>query len=390
MRIINSCIKNGLIIFISILLLLFVSCPYKDYSVESRVDKCIKDYINKYNYQPAISVSVYSQSKGIDLNYTYGMASIPSKIKNNSSTPHYLYSITKSFVAGSIIKLIKAGELSFDDPISKFSFDFDQVYINNDATIEELLTHRSGIQDYTDSPSIINNNPFSNNEIWNPETILYFIEKPAQNRGSFLYSSSNYIILAMIVEKITNQTLNNYIKDNFLDGLDISLSLYPQDDVDLSLLARPHSYPYTFMGLVGDGKTPIDITTIIPNALDLLGKCSWAAGGMIGSANDVAKWGYELLSENSNNFQEIRSEIYSSILDFSSDKALEAYGYGVRKLFYNGYEFLGSYGRSIGDENLMFYNKDKDVCITILSSSNMKNDNTPNIDELMYAIFDSL
>lgn len=76
----------------------------------------------------------------------------------------------------------------------------------------------------------------------------------------------------------------------------------------------------------------------------------------------------------------------------NSDKSIEpvAYGYGIRKFFHGGFEFLGSYGRSIGAENLMFYNKDKDVCISILSSSNMKKDKTLNIDELMYEIFECL
>ena len=373
------------------LLSVFALISCSEVTREDLITKCITDYINRHDYQPGISVSVYSTSRDIDFNATYGKASLSdNNIYNSVLTPHYLYSITKTFTAACVLKLIKEDKLSYDNSVAEFFPDLNALYINLDSTIGELLTHRSGIQDYTDTPSLIYNNPFFKSNDWTSEKILSFIERPAQERGAFLYSSSNYIILGMIVEKIAGQPLNEYIRENFLDESKITASLYPQDDFDLATVAHPHAYPNTFMGLSGDGKTPVDITTIVPNALDLLGKCSWSAGGMIATAENTAKWGYELLSENGSIDSSLREKINSSVINYEDDDVKEAYGYGVRKLFYKGYSFIGSYGRSIGDENLMFYNKDKDICICILTNSNTKSDGSPNIDELMYAIFDVL
>ena len=370
---------------------LALSCEAREPTFEERADGCIASYVDKWDYEPGISVSVLSSAKGIDYNRACGKASVSEKSFDNTvDTPHFLYSITKSFVASSAIKLVIGGELSYDDDIGKYCDNLNPIYVNEDATIGELLSHRSGIQDYADSFSAILGSSFASTGEWDPETILSFLQTPAGNRGEFIYSSANYVLLGMIIEKVTGKRLNQYIRESFLEALDLDLRLYPQDDVDLSLLAHPHAYPNTFMGLVGDGKSPIDITSQIGNVLDLLGKCGWAAGGMVGNAAETAKWGYGLLSENGGIADAIRNEVEGSVRLFAGDAGSEAYGYGVRRIFHDGREFIGSYGRSIGDENLMFYNKDKDVCIVILTSSNMRRDKTPNIDELMYAIYDCI
>ena len=142
--------------------------------------------------------------------------------------------------------------MSLSDSISNHlsELDLNKKYINLDASIEELLTHRSGINDYTESSSIIYANPFSTTDEWNAKTILSLIKTPAGNRGEFIYSSANYIILGLIVEKVGGISLNNYLRENFTDNLIIDAKLYPQDSASLQSLAHPHSYPNTFIGLV--------------------------------------------------------------------------------------------------------------------------------------------
>lgn len=378
--------------------LLFASCSNfnedfsedtEELSIEEKLNQVVKSYVNKWNYKPALSVSVFSKEKQIDFNCASGFASISGNVQNEIYTQHFIYSITKSFVAASIIKLSNEQKLSLEDPLSYYVQNTNRIYVNETATIKELLSHRSGISDYTGSSSIIYNNPFSKSDEWKPQSILNFIETPAINRGEFIYSSANYILLGMVLENVTGIKANEYIKNNFVVPLALSASVYPQDSVELSKVAHPHCYPNTFMDLAGDGETPIDVTDVIHNSLELLGKCAWTAGGIITNAENISKWGYELLSKNGSVEKSIRSEILNSVSEFK-DKSAEstAYGYGIRKLFYGDFELVGSYGRSVGDENLMFYNSDKDICIAILSSSNMKKDKTPNIDELMYEIFE--
>lgn len=389
--------KRCFVYFCILLCLLAGGCNSRiELTAEQQIENKIKDYINRWDYKPGISVSVFSPTLSLNYNFSDGMFSLDNSQRNTKETKHLLFSITKSFTASAVIKLVNEGKLSYDDRVSDYFIGLNEIYINMDATISELLSHRSGMFDYTDNALLFYNNPFINGEEWLPMRILDYIEIPAASRDSdigkylFNYSSANYILLGLIVEKVTGKPLSEYIKENFLVPYSFDLLLTPQDAIDYSLIAHPHVYPHTApLNLIGDGKTPIDATTVIDNIVELSAKCSWAAGGMTGTAAQIARWGYELLSERGGIDANIRNSILDSVAEFdASIREAEAYGYGIRKLFHNGYELIGSYGRSIGDENLMFYNKDKDLCICILTNSNTMVDGNPNIDDLMYAIFD--
>lgn len=357
----------------------------------NNIEKCIDDYITKWDYKSGLEVSVYGKKRNLNFNYKGGYSSISNKVHVNEDNTFILFSITKSMTAAVILDLVNDGKISLNNTVEDFFHGLNPIYFNNDATIEELLSHRSGIQDYTDNAALFYNNPFIYNKNWDPFKILDYINLPAANRGTFIYSSANYILLGMIIEKITGQRLSEIFQEKIFTPCNIDLALYPQKGIYLEKIVHPHVYPNTFMGLYGDGKTPIDISNQIKNINELLIKCSWAAGGVIGKAEDTALWGYELLSENGIVETSIRNCILDSVSKFSNDASLsDAYGFGIRKIIYSNYELIGSYGRSIGSENLMFYNKEKDVCIVILSASNTKADGTPNIDELMFSIFDSI
>ena len=352
--------------------------------------KVVYKYIDKYNYNAAISVSIY----GGDVKYDFasGMSSLSLGGNNTIDSQHLLFSITKSFVAAVILNLAKEDKLALNNKVYDYLPELNPIYINGDATIEELLTHRSGISDYTDNPDLILNNPFYGVSKWEPLLLLNYIQTPANPRGDFIYSSSNYILLGRIAEIVSGTSLNTLIKRFFEEQIgSIELRLSPQDVVDYDSLTHPHVYPNTFLNLDGDGVTLIDLSEVVTGICELQAKCSWAAGGMVGSAKETAIWGYNLLSFNGSVIQFVRESIMNSVHAFvESDPPSSAYGMAIRKLFYKSKEFVGSYGRSVGDENLMFYNADKDVCIVILTSSNTRDDGTPNIDELMFSIYDVL
>lgn len=354
-------------------------------------EACVQSYIKKWEYKPALEISIYGNEGTINYQYKGGYASISNNIKVDENSLFILYSITKSMTAFAIIDLVNKGKLMLDDKLGNFIQNLNPIYINEDATIEELLTHRSGIQDYTDNPALIYNNPFMNRNDWNPLILLDYISYPGERRGNFIYSSTNYVLLGMIIEKITGDLLCDYFQKVIFDKYNVNMMLYPENKININNIVNPHVYPNTFMGLYGDGITPIDISTLIKDINELTIKCSWAAGGVVSDAKNTSIWGYELLSEKGRIDSSIRNKILDSVSQFSSKTNLsDAYGYGIRKIEYSGYIFFGSYGRSYGSENLMFYNKDKDICIVILSSSNTKSNGNPNIDELMFSLFEVL
>ena len=263
------------------------------------------------------------------------------------------------------------------------------LYINKNATIKQLLNHTSGIYDFAKNSKLYNIRNRIFTESWNPELILDYIEHPKEKTGTYLYSSTNYVILGLIIQKATGKNLNILFNEYFYEPLELSdIFLAPQDEINYDVISHPHVYPNTDFNLTGDGVTPIDLLDILKPLSYLVGKASWTSGGMISNADTISKWGYELYSEQGNAIsQDIRNQLYKSIIDVNADKS-EIYGYGIRKLFYDEFEFTGSYGRSAGSENLLFYNKTYDTSFCILSNCNMKANKSPNIDELLFWLFE--
>ena len=260
----------------------------------SIIEACVEKYISTWNYKPALEVAVYGKEGALNYHYRGGYFSIANNLKVNEDSLFILYSITKSMTASAVINLVNNGKLSLSDTVEDFFQDLNPIYINNDATIEELLTHRSGIQDYTENSALIYDNPFSKYDSWEPLVILDYINTPADSRGTFIYSSANYLLLGLIIEKVTGVSLCDYLQEKLFQQCNINMQFYPQEGININYIVKPHVYPNTFMGLSCDGKTPIDLSTLIKNINELSIKCSWAAGGAVSNAENTVIWGYEL------------------------------------------------------------------------------------------------
>lgn len=366
-------------------------------SVEEKCNNITELFIKKYNVKTALSISV--QNKNIRFYKNYGLSSLSTKNICDSETLHYIYSITKTFTSALTLTLCEKNILDLEDKIEyhlpelfteSYAGEKDlNLYINRNATIKQLLNHTSGIYDFAKNSKLYNTRNRIFTESWNPELILDYIEHPKEKTGTYLYSSTNYVILGLIIQKATGKNLNILFNEYFYEPLELSdIFLAPQDEINYDVISHPHVYPNTDFNLTGDGVTPIDLLDILKPLSYLVGKASWTSGGMISNADTISKWGYELYSEQGNAIsQAIRNQLYKSIIDINTDKS-EIYGYGIRKLFYNEFEFTGSYGRSAGSENLLFYNKTYDTSFCILSNCNMKANKSPNIDELLFWLFE--
>lgn len=346
-------------------------------------------FIDKYEIKTALSVSVYNQNTDFFINE--GRTSLSGGGENSETTLHYIYSISKTFVAAAALTQVKENILSLDSKLSDILPQLSSSFLNEDATLKELLSHRSGIYDYVDNPLLFTQNPYRE-QAWDPALLFSFIRNPAGEKGYYSYSTTNFVLIGMMLEEAASKALNTLLADTFLTPLNLDyLYLLPQDTVDEDLVSHPHVHPNTALSLVGDGKTPIDITTVFPDAIELLGKSSWAGGGMVGTARETAYWGYHLYSSNSTALDAtVKAQIINSVAHYEKSDADYSYGYGVKKLFYGDTYFLGSYGRNIGSENFMFYCPDIDTCFVVLTSSNADATGNPNIDEILFDLYDTL
>lgn len=147
-------------------------------------------------------------------------------------TPNHLLgmgSITKSFVSATLLLMIEDSLLSLDDSIGKYLEPYDNIpgYI----TIRELLSHRSGINDYlNENPAMVNDWISYPDSIWVADTILHhYVLAPNFPAGTnWSYSNTNYMLAGRIIEQITGLPWYVEVRERILDPYDFShTSAYP-------------------------------------------------------------------------------------------------------------------------------------------------------------------
>lgn len=139
----------------------------------------------------------------------------------NAKTPIHIASVSKTFTAVAVLKLIENGKIFLKDSLQRFFPDFPYSGI----TIEQLLNHRSGLPNYLYFMDTVKLN---SNYIVNKDVLKYLVEqKPnvyAYPNRVFHYCNTNYVLLALIIEKVTNQTFPEYMHETIFKPLGMNNS----------------------------------------------------------------------------------------------------------------------------------------------------------------------
>ncbi len=199
--------------YILILLTLIIGCSGGS-NYQKQISNLVDNYIENENFNGI--VKVYKDNQVIYYE-AFGYADFTTKRKLSPETPFRIGSISKTFTSVSILILKERGKLLLSDTIGKFIIYLPESY--QKVTIEELLTHTSGIPDYVD------NYPSNTDSLRNSDAVdslrkknfLYF--KPG---SKFRYCNSGYMILGLIIETITKQSLQDFVLQNILQPLEMT------------------------------------------------------------------------------------------------------------------------------------------------------------------------
>lgn len=157
----------------------------------------------------------------------FGVQRLPNGDPVTAETPFRIGSVTKQFTAAAILRLAQQGRLSLDDRLSKYFPPFPGA---DKVTLRELLTHTSGIHNYTD---VLNSNPLVGGPtLMKAHTTAQWVDHIARQRPlydfppgtAWHYTNSGYFLLGAIVEKISGQPLGAYLRDQFFAPLGMPMS----------------------------------------------------------------------------------------------------------------------------------------------------------------------
>ena len=197
------------------LLLLFISLnSFSQYNSDSFFNKQKIDSLFNVldiNNEYMGTISVFKDKKEI-YSRSIGYSDINNNILSNESTRYRIGSISKIFTAVLIMQLVEEKKLNLNDKLSQY---FPEIKLSNEITIEQLLTHRSGIYNYTD---------IKDYESWmeKPLSQKELISKINKNKRRFKpnkkfeYSNSNYFLLSLIIEQIENGRFNKILEKKIL------------------------------------------------------------------------------------------------------------------------------------------------------------------------------
>jgi CubicO group peptidase (beta-lactamase class C family) len=164
----------------------------------------------------------------------YGKADRGKRRGADADTRFQIGSITKQFTATAIAQLAEKGKLRFEDSLRKYLPAYPRV--GDGITIHHLLTHTSGIPEYEADEALMKSRGRPHTRA---EVLASFQNKPLDfNPGErFSYSNSGYFVLGMIVEKVSGQSYEDYLREHILGpaGMSRTSTLDPPDDADAAV-----------------------------------------------------------------------------------------------------------------------------------------------------------
>ena len=221
-------------------------------------------------------VVLVARNDSILLAKGYGWRDIENKIPHDTNSIFLVGSVTKIFTATLILYLQERGQLNINDTLTKY---FPAYQYGKKITIKNLLTHTSGIYNYTEDVSYQPEAYFSNKIFWDiiKDTPLEF--EPDSKYG---YSNTNYFLLGLISEKVTGKPYEKSIREIIFDKAGMKHSGF-----DFASLTNP----YKSIGYAVNGDR-VHKRSIIADSSG-----TYAAGSLYTTTGDLYLW-YKALTDN--------------------------------------------------------------------------------------------
>jgi len=135
-------------------------------------------------------------------------------------------SITKTFVAALVLDLVEDGVLGLDDDVSAhLPGRFEAI---GSMTVRSLLNHTSGLPDYFEDPAIAAAWLKDPSSEWKAEELIDIsLALPRHEPGIFSYANCNYILIGLMIESVTGSTLAETLRRRILDSLGLAATRLP-------------------------------------------------------------------------------------------------------------------------------------------------------------------
>lgn len=279
-----SLVKKSIIILALIVSSVVISIAWAVQSTKQPLNQQLSQVVNhaRLTYQlPALSVAIQLPAEAITRDYTSGYLTLKEKYPIDANTIFQIGSITKTYTATMILKLAELGKLSLTDNLAKWLPQYPKW---GAVTIDNLLTHTSGVYKVVDVPGywqILKRQP---KKVWSLQQLAdlaYRYPSYFKAGQGWNYSNTDYILLGLIMEKATQQSVaqvfNRYLLHNSALGLTHTYYInqgYPQN------IMNNLAHGYDDEGTFGYNQDVTNVETF----------SGTPAGSIVSTPNDVVKF----------------------------------------------------------------------------------------------------
>lgn len=285
----------------------------------------------------------------------HGEANKTWSIPIDPQTKFNLASVTKMFTATAIGILIQEGYLKPDEPFIDYYPDFPKPEIANTTTVNELLSHTSGISDFFFQDDYLHSDRSRLRTLEDYDRFYSSLTVGDVPENAILYSNTNYVILGRIIEKVTGMSYYDYVRINIFEKTGMEDTGFFEADLIVKSMATGYttdSQASAEFGVPNDGN---------PRSNQFMRAITgMPAGGAYSNSDDLYFFMKSL--RNGNFLEKERYELMTTMYQ-------EGYGFGFQNYTQNGIEVVGHSGGFYGVSTMVFYLPEKDY--TFISLTNV-------------------
>lgn len=248
-----------------------------------------------------VSAAISSPVTNRSFSFSAGYADIVRRDPIKNGALFGIGSITKIFVSVVILQLMEEGKLQLTDTVGQhlMAGSYRNIDCAKTATLEQLLSHRAGIDSWEDDVNWIAHGRGRDIQpayLWNRAETLNYIRRPklyAPNPGEYYYANTNYTLLGLIIEKVTCSSAEEQIRLRILQPLKMDQT-YVEGFEKRPCETAPHRYHVAntqFRDIAGIGASFPEVGHEIINVTGSNLSVEWLAGGIISSTLDLLKFG---------------------------------------------------------------------------------------------------
>lgn len=249
-----------------------VSAPSFGSAAAARIDHLAKLAVHA-GHAPGLAVGVVEDGRLVFVR-GYGFANLAKHIPVGPDTEFAIGRLTESFTAAAVLLLVQDGKLKLTDDVTRY---VPELTLAKDVTVDELLEQTSGLPDFTKAPGI---DPDQTRQVKLADLLhavngMQLVTTPGT---TYAENDLNYILAGLIVERVSNLTLSDFLAQRIFVPLVMDHTFYAGD----TGIAASHALGYARTRGGFGAMRPLDPSWLL------------GARGMVSSVTDLAKWDIEM------------------------------------------------------------------------------------------------